>query len=229
MPRKPRFFLPQVPVHMMVRGNSRGVVYAEEEDYLSYLSFLSEGAALYECSVHAYVLMTNHVHLLVSSEHVESLSKLPQYIGRKYVPYFNRKYGRSGTLWEGRFKANSIDSEPYLLTCYRYIESNPVRAKMVAAPGEYKWSSYRCNADGEKNTIITPHSLYSRLGGTGAQRQRQYRELFDTLTTQQTEALRSGLQTGTPIGGERFIAEIEKLTGSKVGYAKRGRPRKVND
>ena len=230
MPRKPRFFLPHVPVHMIVRGHSRGAIYIEEPDCPAYLSWLQEGAELHECRIHAYVLMTNHVHLLLSASNPASLSKLPQYVGRRYVPYFNRKYGRSGALWEGRFKANIIESERYLLTCYRYIEMNPVRAGMVAAPGDYRWSSYEANACGRESALVSPHPLYLALGDEAGQRARRYREGFnERLGSETIDTIRASVQTGTPLGGERFRTEIEALLGMKVGHARRGRPPKPRD
>ena len=141
-------------------------------------------------------------------------------MGRKYVPYFNHKYGRSGTLWEGRFKASSIDIERYLLTCYRYIELNPVRAHMVDKPDEYRWSSYRANAYGAANPILTPHRLYLSLGKDKQQRARRYRESFkEVLDDTMINDIRASVQTGTPLGNDRFKAEVERLLGVKVGQA----------
>lgn len=227
MPRKPRFFLPNVPVHMMIRGNNRQPVFAEDEDYFAYRSWLREASEQHDCNIHAYVLMTNHVHILLSAEDTKNISKLSQAIGRKYVPYFNHKYGKSGTLWEGRFKASSIDSEFYLLACYRYIELNPVRAGMVTESGEYAWSSYHSNAKGDTDLTVTPHSVYLRLGKTKAQRQAAYQKLVtDDLSDSLISEIQQTTQTGTPLGSEKFRSEIEKLLGVKTGYSKRGRPLK---
>ncbi len=146
MPRKPRFYLPNVPAHVMQRGHSRSSVFFEEEDYLEYLRILKSMAEKYQCFVHAYVLMTNHIHLLVTPLTQNSISSLFQGIGRQYVTYINRTYGLSGTLWEGRHKGNPIDTNNYFLTCMRYIELNPVRAGMCVDPVEYRWSSYAANA-----------------------------------------------------------------------------------
>lgn len=231
MPRKPRFFLPDVPVHMIVRGNSRNVVFAEEDDYAAYLDWLKEGAERYDCRIHAYTLMSNHVHLLCSASEPSHLSKLPQHVGRRYVPYFNHKYGRSGTLWEGRFKASSIDSERYLLTCYRYIELNPVRAGMVKKPDDYRWSSYRANALGAANPLLTPHALYRSLGNNREQQAKRYRESFkEVLDKELIDDIRASVQTGTPLGNDRFKSEVERLLGVKVGQVQRGRPKtkKIN-
>ena len=227
MPRKPRFFLPDIPVHMVIRGNNRQVVFAEVDDYQAYLEWLAEGLEYSQSRLHAYVLMSNHVHLLVSASEPSNLSKLPQFVGRKYVPYFNHKYGRTGTIWEGRFKASSIDSEGYLLACYRYIEMNPVRAGMVESPKDYRWSSYGANALGHKDAMVTPHVLYQKLGRTDAQRQAGYRALFETEEDNKiVGAIRASVQTGTPLGNDKFKAEVERLLGMKVGQARRGRPKK---
>ncbi|MEJ1471790.1 MAG: transposase [Candidatus Sedimenticola sp. (ex Thyasira tokunagai)] len=228
MPRKPRFFLPNVPVHIIIRGNSRKAIFAEAGDYLAYLALLKEGASTHECQIHAYVLMTNHVHLLISADNPQNLSKLPQYVGRKYVPFFNHKYGCSGTLWEGRFKASSIDSDRYLLTCQRYIELNPVRANMVENPAEYRWSSYVANAYGKIDPLLTPHPLYLALGQDNEQCARCYRESFrEVLDSSLIGEIEASVQTGTPLGNERFKADIERLLEVKVGQSRRGRPNKT--
>ena len=169
--------------------------------------------------------MTNHVHILLSAEEPANISKISQAVGRKYVPYFNHKYGKSGTLWEGRFKASSIDSEFYLLACYRYIELNPVRAGMVAECEDYAWSSYHANALGEKDSLVTPHPIYMCLGRSKAQRLVSYRDLFkEKLSNNLISEIQQTTQTGTPLGGEKFRKEVEELLGVKTGYAKRGRP-----
>ncbi|MES9855665.1 MAG: transposase, partial [Sedimenticola sp.] len=191
------------------------------------LAWLKEGASTYECHVHAYVLMTNHVHLLISAENPLNISKLPQHVGRKYVPFFNHKYRSSGTLWEGRFKACSVNSDQYLLRCQRYIELNPVRANMVENPAEYRWSSYVANAHGKISSLITPHPLYLALGRNNEQRARCYRDGFkEVLDSALLEVIERSVQTGTPLGNERFKADIEQLLGVKVGQSRRGRPSK---
>ena len=168
MPRKPRLYLPGIPCHVIQRGNNRDVCFAAEEDYQAYVEWLRDGAERCGCAVHAYVLMTNHVHLLVTPQDKEGVSRLMQSVGRRYVQYFNYSYDRSGTLWEGRYKATLIDSDQYLLTCMRYIELNPVRAGMVKHPLDYPWSSYAANARGQDNLLITPHELYRQLGRSHA-------------------------------------------------------------
>lgn len=153
-----------------------------------------------------------------------------QYIGRRYVPYINYSYGRSGTLWEGRFKSNLVETESYLLTCCRYIELNPVRAGMVERPEQYRWSSHSHNADGERNSLITEHPRYTALGRDRKQRQIAYRGLFGVEPNpDQLKKFRACLQTGTPLGNDRFRDEIERTLGCKVGKSSRGRPRKPHD
>ena len=151
MPRKPRFHLPGVPTHIVQRGHSREPAFFENEDYQAYLNWLQGASERYGCEIHAYVLMTNHIHLLVTPEKKNSVSLMMQYIGRHYVQYINYKYGTSGSIWEGRYKSNIIHDEVYLLTCMRYIELNPVRADMVKVPSAYRWSSYQTNAEGKVN------------------------------------------------------------------------------
>jgi putative transposase len=211
---------------MMIRGNNRQAVFAEDDDYFAYRSWLREASEQYNCNIHAYVMMTNHVHILLSAADTINISKLSQAVGRKYVPYFNHKYGKTGTLWEGRFKASSIDSEFYLMACYRYIELNPVRAGMVEKSKDYPWSSYPVNALGERDSLITPHSVYSRLGLKKEERQEAYKALFkDRLSENLITEIRQTTQTGTPLGSEKFRKEIEELLGVKVGYSRRGRPK----
>ncbi len=154
MPRKPRFYLPGRPTHVMQRGHNRNVVFFADQDYLEYLRCLKQAADQYGCKVHAYILMTNHVHLLVTPERKDSIGQLFQGLGRHYVRYVNETYKRHGGLWEGRHKGNVIQSQAYLLTCMRYIEMNPVRAGMVDHPAKYRWSSYASNILGVTNVIL---------------------------------------------------------------------------
>ena len=156
MPRKPRFYVLDMPYHVIQRGNNRDPIFFERSNYSTYLNWLSEGLEQHRCELHAYVLMTNHVHLLIIPRKHQGISLTMQYVGRRYVPYVNYQYSRSGTLWEGRYKASVIDSEAYLLMCMRYIEMNPVRANMVRTPSEYMWSSYHHNGYDENDSILTP-------------------------------------------------------------------------
>ncbi|MBA8885076.1 transposase [Dokdonella fugitiva] len=162
MARLPRIEFADIPQHVVQRGNDRQPCFLEDADYRRYLRGLQEAALDHGCHIHAYVLMTNHVHLLLTPTTVGAVSRMMQQLGRGYVGYFNTAHHRSGTLWEGRFKSNLVDSERYLLTCYRYIEMNPVRAGMVEEPGAYRWSSYGHNASGGPDAIVTPHPIYLR-------------------------------------------------------------------
>lgn len=178
MPRQPRFVLVGHPQHVIIRGNNRDPIFYSNDDYHFYLEKLREACEKHGCLVHAYVLMTNHVHLLLTPQQENSISKTIQMLGRYYVQHFNHTYRRTGTLWEGRYKASLIDSEHYALLCYRYIELNPVRADMVDHPSEYPWSSYRHNAVGKVDKLINHHAVYDVLGGDDESRRDAYRKLF---------------------------------------------------
>ena len=226
MPRKPRFYLPGAPVHAVQRGHNKAAIFFEDFDYLEYLRCLKLAADECGCAVHAYVLMTNHVHLLMTPDHPDSIAGLFQSLGRHYVRYINDTYKRHGSLWEGRYKSAIIQSGIYLLTCQRYIEMNPVRAGMVDHPAEYRWSSYGANALGVSNPIVSEHEEYLSLGYSLKDCKSSYRGLFDIpLGVDEMELLRSALQTGTPLGNDRFRSQIEAVSGRKVGYLGRGRPR----
>ncbi len=227
MPRKPRFYISGVPVHIVQRGHSREPVFFEVSDYQAYLNWVQEAADRYGAEVHAYVLMTNHIHILVTPKDKEGVSRMMQYIGRRYVPYINHTYGTSGTIWEGRYKASLIHNEEYLLSCMRYIELNPVRANMVKSPGSYRWSSYRANALGKKDGVVTQHPLFRGLGRREALRAEAYKALFRAhMDEEKIEDIRTSLQTGTPLGNDFFKEKVEKKLRCKVGQARRGRPPK---
>ncbi|TGD76213.1 transposase [Mangrovimicrobium sediminis] len=227
MPRKPRMFLPGHPAHLVQRGHNRQPVFFAEEDYLAYQSFLSQAIERYDCALHAYVLMTNHVHLLMTPSSETGISQALQYTGQRYVPYINKKYERSGTLWEGRFRASIIDSNTYLLACYRYIEMNPVRAGMVTAPEAYRWSSYACNAGTGEDPLVTPHSRYAALGTTRDECTRNYRRLFKAADDgNELQLIREHTRSGTPMGDDKFRDEIENTLSVRTGQPQRGRPEK---
>ena len=218
MPRKARFYLPGVPAHVIQRGNNRQAVFFADEDYQAYLNWLKAGSHVYGCAIHAYVLMTNHVHLLVTPGKEAAISGLMQYVGRYYVTYINDRYGRSGSLWEGRRKGCVIAQDDYLLACSRYIELTPVRAGMVAQPGAYRWSSYPGNTFGDHDDLLTKHELYVALAHSDNERQHAYRELFrNALDPDQLHDIRATTQTGTPLGTERLRHEIEVALNCKVG------------
>src|SRR5882672_6917401 len=164
MPRRPRVHLDGVPLHIVQRGHNREPCFFCEDDYASYLYWLGKALADTGCALHAYVLMTNHVHLLLTPRKAVAVPKLMISLGRRYVQYINRTYRRTGTLWDSRYKSSSVQAEPYLLLCQRYIELNPVRAAMVADPAHYRWTSYRANGLGQIDKRLSPHPLYQALG-----------------------------------------------------------------
>lgn len=225
MARLPRLDVPGVAQHVIQRGNNRGVCFASEQDFVAYANWLYEYSIKHQVKIHAWMFMTNLVHLLVTPETEGGVSKLMQSVGRRYVPYYNRACRRTGTLWEGRFKACLVESERYLLACYRYIELNPVRANMVEAPGDYKWSSYCANALGIKAKLVTPHQEYLSLGNSSEQRLRNYRSLFaGQIPADLLKQIRASTKQGLVIGSQHFADEISTITGQRTtrGYA--GRP-----
>jgi putative transposase len=225
MPRRARLAIPGIPWHIIQRGNNRSVCFHAEEDYRFYLQYLKEFATKYGCAIHAYVLMTNHVHLLLTPDKPDSAALLMKHLGQRYVQYINRTYKRSGTLWEGRFRSCLAQTEDYLLACYRYIELNPVRAAMVNQPQDYRWTSYHANAQGKADPLITPHEQYLRLGQDEATRYEAYRALFKAhLDEEMVNQIRSATNGNYALGGERFQKEIEAVLGRRArrGYA--GRP-----
>lgn len=212
MPRLPRYVLPGHPQHVIQRGNNRCPIFIADEDYAFFRRTLQHASQRHGCHIHAYVLMTNHVHFVMTPERENSIARVLQSLGRRYVQYFNTAYQRTGTLWEGRYKATVIDTERYLLTSYRYIELNPVRANMVAHPGEYRWSSYHRNALGKTDTLVTPHEQYQALGKQNADREAAYRALFQTHIDARTlDEIRQATQKGWALGNDRFKDDIERL------------------
>lgn len=231
MARLPRFCLPGIPQHIIQRGNNRQVCFAADEDFSAYAYWLNEYSKKYRVTVHAWVFMTNHVHLLVTPETKDGISKLMQALGRYYVRYFNYTYKRTGTLWEGRFKSCLIDAENYLLVCQRYIELNPVRAGMVLAPGDYRWSSYQANGLGRNIEMLSPHIIYQKLDNTIEERTSAYRQLFiGHLDSNMHTQIRTASNSGMILGNDRFKQEIEALTGRRVAPLKRGpKPKLIGD
>jgi putative transposase len=226
MPRRPRIHLDGVPLHIVQRGHNREPCFFSEEDYCSYLYWLGEALGEAECALHAYVLMTNHVHLLLTPRKAQAVPRLIISLGRRYVQYINRSYRRTGTLWDSRYKSSVVQAESYLLACQRYIELNPVRAAMVEDPAHYRWTSYRANALGQTDTRITPHLLYRSLGQNDEGRRAAYRALFRAqLDRAAINDIRLALNQSQPLGNERFYAQIEKTTGIRREAKPRGRPR----
>lgn len=227
MPRKPRYFLSGEPQHVIIRGINREPIFYDTPDYHFYLTKLKEAINKHGCACHAYVLMTNHVHLLLTPEREPSISKVMQTLGRYYVQYFNYTYGRTGTLWEGRFKATLVDTENYLLTLYRYIELNPVRAQMVGHPADYPWSSYHCNALGRVNALITPHDQYQQLGKTEKARQKGYRALFKAhIPEKQLDEIRASTNKEWVLGSDYFKDKIAQKLKRRTRPLPRGGDRK---
>lgn len=228
MPRRARLSIPGIPWHITQRGNNRAVCFYAEEDYQFYLHFLEEFSVKFGCSIHAYVLMTNHVHLLLTPQRSDSASLLMKHLGQRYVQYINRTYRRSGTLWEGRFRSCLTQTEDYVLACYRYIELNPVRAGMVMKPQDYRWSSYHANALGKGRRLITPHEEYSRLGLDDAARRDAYRALFKShLDEEVVDQIRSATNGNFALGGERFQKEVETMLGRRARRGQAGRPGRI--
>ncbi len=225
MARLARLCPAKIPQHIIQRGNNRQVCFANEQDFEAYIRGLKDSAKKYKVEIHAWVLMTNHVHLLCTPQKGNAISQMMQSLGRSYVRYFNQKYKRTGTLWEGRFKACLVEEESYLLQLYRYIELNPVRAGMVVEPADYYWSSYQINAQGKVSTLCTPHSLYLALGSDIAEIKLNYQGLFDScLTERQLGVIRRTVNKGIVLGNEQFSSEVAQLTGRRLATGKCGRP-----
>ena len=231
MPRKPRFYIPKVPVHVVQRGHSSEPVFIDDGDYTAYLSWLGQAAEKHGCVIHAYVLMTNHVHILTTPDSKDSVGAMLQMLSRHFGPYLNYQYGTSGSIWEGRYKASLVQDDYYFLSCMRYIELNPVRAAMVRTARDYRWSSYRANAVDKADDLLTPHAEYLKLGKTKRTRLIAYRDLFKAHQDEEELAsIRAAWQTGTPLGNALFKEKIERKLKLKIGHAKRGRPSKpLND
>jgi putative transposase len=230
MARLPRYVIPGQPQHIIQRGNNRQVIFASDDDYQFFRDALVDAAEKHGLLIHAYVWMTNHIHLLATPEYDDSISKVFQSAGRKYVQYFNYTYKRSGTLWEGRYRATVVESEQYLLTLMRYIELNPVRAGMVAHPRDYRWSSYGFNALGERNANthwLTPHKQYLRLDRTDEDRRSAYRQLFRSAISQHDlQQIRESSHKGWALGSARFKQQVEVLSDRRAVSKGVGRPRK---
>ena len=223
MPRSLRLILPGVAVHIIQRGNNRAACFLSDNDYLVYLAHLRQLSEKCECAVHAYCLMTNHVHLLVTPSDAAAITTLMRDLGQRYVQYFNGRHERSGTLWEGRFRSCIAESAHYVLGCYRYIEFNPVRARMVDHPIGYLWSSYAVNSGMRSDPLITPHPEYAALANEPESRCAAYRRLFEErLDPAVQQAIRDATNSGYPLASETFKATVLAPLGWKVEPAKPG-------
>lgn len=226
MPRRARLCPPAISQHIIQRGNNRQICFGSDEDCAAYAHWLCEAAKKYGVKLHAWVFMTNHVHLLATPADEYGISQMMQTLGRHYVRYYNKTWRRSGTLWEGRFKSCLVQSAEYLLHCYRYIELNPVRANMVEDPADYVWSSHRINALGLESSLCTPHPEYLKLGETDNERLKNYRKLFAVhLEPALLKEIRDSVNTGLVLGTERFKDELAANLQRKVRLEAAGRKR----
>ena len=233
MARLPRYVIPGQPQHIIQRGNNRQVIFAAETDYQFFRDALVEAAIKHGLQIHAYVWMTNHIHLLATPLFENSISKVFQSVGRKYVQYFNYTYKRSGTLWEGRYRATVVDSEQYLLKVMRYIELNPVRANMTQHPVDYPWSSYAYNAQGATGLNLDwlqPHIEYLRLGRDATERQVAYQDLFRAeIESADLKQIRDCTHKGWALGGAKFQETIELISQRQATSKGLGRPKNGNN
>jgi len=213
-------------LHAIQRGNNRSACFHATEDYAYYLEHLHRFADRFACAIHAYVLMTNHVHLLLTPEAADGASLLMKYLGQYYASHVNRKYCRTGTLWDGRYKSCLAQSQTYVLACYRYIELNPVRAGMVGHPGEYRWSSYAANSGQVPRDKLRPHQEYMALGASDRSRRTAYRALFaEGLDPTVTRAIRDSTSGNVALGNAHFQTEIEAMLDRRARRGVPGRPR----
>lgn len=230
MPRMARIRLPRITFHIVQRGNNRSPTFFETADYRDYLHLLQSAAQRYATQIHAYVLMTNHVHLLATSDLPDGISSTLRHLGSRYVSRVNKRYGRTGSLWESRYKSSPVDSARYCLACYRYIELNPVRAGIVQRPEEYHWSSYRSNAAGKPSSLVTSHPVFLSLGATPEERRESYCKLVrEALEDDVLSEIRRALRKGLPSGDEDFRRRIESSIDRPLGSGRLGRPRKVRE
>ena len=222
MPRKPRLFLPGQPQHVVVRGHNRDPILARHDDFQYLYRCVRDAASRNGLAVHAWVFMQNHLHLLVTPETEQSLPRAMQSIGRRYAQYFNRTYRRSGSLWEGRYRAGLVDTERYLLTCYRYIELNPVRAGIVKRPEDYVYSSYHANGLGKEDPLVMPQGVFLALvqgamqgSECPASDRANYRALFETeLSRKELTDIRRGTERCEAVGNPEFMQRVAKLMGA---------------
>lgn len=226
MPRRARLCVAGIPWHIIQRGNNRAVCFYAEEDYRCYLDHLGTQAKRYGCAIHAYVLMTNHVHLLLTPQKIESAGLMMKHLGQRYVQYINRSYRRSGTLWEGRFRSCLVQSEDYFLECSRYIELNPVRAGMVKHPHDYRWTSYHANGDGKPDSLIVPHAEYFGLGLNEEERRANYKALFRAhMEPEVVKEIREATNGNYALGTSKFQEEIAHMLARRVVRGSAGRPK----
>ena len=229
MARLPRLAVPGYPHHIIQRGNNRQAIFASVADFQMLLSLLDENAQKFGVAVHAYVLMDNHFHMLATPATADGLPQLMQAVGRRYVRYFNDRQGRTGTLWEGRYRSTVIDTERYLLACMAYIDLNPVRAGLVREAADYPWSSHAHYAGQRADRLVTPHALFWTLGNTPFSREAAYAALVaQGIAPGQQEALTRAALGGWALGDESFVANLQKQISRRILKTKAGRPSSVN-
>ena len=227
MARLPRIDVPGVPQHLIIRGNNRSTLFRDDADRCVFLHEVEKALQACACDLHAYVLMTNHVHLLATGHLAGELSEMMQRVGRKFARLVNLRWSRTGTLFEGRFRSSLIQSEAYLFTCMRYVELNPVRAGMVRHPKEYGWSSYRQNAGGQPAELLTPHGLYLQLGATPEARGTAYRALVASgISDEELERIRVCVAKCRALGSESFCRDMTQRLDRPVGPQPPGRPKR---
>lgn len=225
MARLPRLTLAGYPHHIIQRGNNRQVIFADAQDFEAMLALLADNAQKFAVAVHAYVLMDNHFHLLATPATAEALPLMMQAVGRSYVRYFNQRHGRTGTLWEGRYRSTLIETERYLLACMVYIDLNPVRAAMVAQPAAWPWSSHAHYLGQRSDKLVTPHALYWALGNTPFAREAAYAALVQAgIGSAEQAALTDAALRGWALGDANFVAELQKKSPRRVAKARPGRP-----
>lgn len=230
MPRGLRLDIPHIPLHITQRGINRGAVFVHDDDRQHYLMLLAESARDNDVSIHAYVLIGNHVHLLVSATRPDAASDTLRQVGQNYVPAFNRRHRRTGTRWEGRFKSCLVNTDQYLLTVYRYIELNSVRASMVQTPEDHPWSSIHSNLGLKIDPLVTPHETFLTMAGNPLDRHTAYRSwLRAGVSDDEIDAIRAHLKQGRALGDRRFQAMIEKTLGQPASTRPRGRPPNSRD
>ena len=228
MARTRRIDLPGIPQHIVQRGVNRTSCFCDDLDRAFYLNALLAASRVFHCQVHAYVLMSNHVHLLATANNSGGISAMMQSLGRRYVRRFNWRHARTGTLWEGRFKSSLIDSDTYLLACYNYIELNPVRAGICITPQDYRWSSVHANAFSRWDPLVHPHPLFQKLGTDENTRILAYQSLLENNMDQGLiDNIRTHLNQGKVLGSEAFQRRIESQTGKSAFLKPLGRPRSV--
>jgi putative transposase len=227
MTRRPRLFVPGLPQHVVQRGNDRQIIFRSDDDRMRYLDYLVEAAEKHVCAVHCYVLMGNHVHILVTPGHEISLGKTMQSVGLRYAQYYNKKYARTGGLWEGRYHASLVDTDNYLKSCYRYIELNPVRAGICSSAADYLWSSHRYHAFGEPDRLVTDHRGYLDLSpdDEAARRLRSQGWFHLPVCDNELEMIRSSTQQGLVLGDIAFQKRMEGELKQPVLPHRRGRKR----